>query len=581
MSDVTFSEFFQDFLVESTDHLQEYEKCLLEIEAEKLSGHSPAIVDDRIQSIFRSVHTIKGLAAMVGLSDIKDYTHEAENLLDSVRSGRLMISAALIEVLYRILDTCRKLIGIQINPLSPKPDLTAEIDRIQAVLETDEPDTTKPIPANVPKAEPSRSSQPSQSVNLSTPVIRVDTRRLDDLLGIVGELVIAKNRMTDTARSVGENLRRIAPSQTSLHTTLTETVENAARLIISLQEATMKLRMVPIGNAFRKFERAVRDIAKQSGKQIQFVKSGESTEVDRLVIEAMEDPLLHLLRNAIDHGIETSSERMIQGKSPVGTLRLSASQENNMIVIVVEDDGRGIDPKNILRKAIEKGVASAQGDSNDKAALAHIFTPGFSTAEVITDLSGRGVGLDVVKKNILRLNGTIDVQSVPQKGTAFILRLPLTLAIIQVLLVKLDGRRYSIPLSQVYEILDASGHVVKETTGYRIVQIRDSVLPLFRLDELLGIRRQDAFGNGILLVVGFGEKRIALLVDDVSEQQDVVIKSLGTHMDRITGISGATILGNGEVSLVLDIAGLFQDGHSNKKTHGNITSLNGRETLCP
>lgn len=572
MNDSNYNEFFHDFLIESTEHLQEYERCLLNIEM--MMRHDDYTFDhirENVQSIFRSVHTIKGLAGMMDFNLIKDYAHEAESLLDLIRSQRIVLDDSLIHQLFEILDTLKKLIESIITPEQNTVSIEKEMASLRDVLKTSLSEDSALTP---PSMHPEKPKEPGETVKTSGDMksvlsgketIRVDTKRLDELLAAVGELVIAKNRLLDSRKNLSDyaldEVRENIPEHRFMlqydQSGLAMAINQISRLIGNLQETAMRLRMVPIGYTFRKFERVVRDLSKKNRKDVQLIIEGEATEVDRMLIESMEDPLLHLIRNALDHGIETPDIRRNQGKSAIGTLKLTAYQENNLIVIRIQDDGQGIDLQKIAQKAMHKGLIASTDGMTERQILDLIFLPGFSTAEKVTEVSGRGVGLDIVKKNILKLNGQIDVETKRAEGTTFILKLPLTLAIIQILSVILGKKRYAIPLSNVLEIIRISASDIQFINGHEAIQRRDQVLPLLHLDRLLDVPAPSAWDKYYIVVIGSGEKIFGVIVDGIAEQQDVVIKPLGNYLENLKGISGATILGNGEVCLVLDIASLW------------------------
>lgn len=376
--------------------------------------------------------------------------------------------------------------------------------------------------------------------------VRVDIERLDKLMNLVGELVINKTRLGQIgqANNLGE---------------LSETVEQFDRILTDLHTIVMKVRMVPVEQVFNRFPRMVRDLAKELGKEINFVIEGKETELDRTVIDEIGDPLVHLLRNSIDHGIEHPNQRRELGKGTVGLLRLSACHEGNNVIIEVEDDGRGIDVERVRAQAIERGLITKETDQLDENTIINmIFLPGFSTAQQITELSGRGVGLDVVRSKIESLSGTISVESKKGLGSRFVIRLPLTLAIIQALLVKVGQETYAVPLAAVDETMAISSANIKLVQNQEVVILRGNVLPIVRMHRLLEVPDYtsdlDVF---YVVVVRKGDGQAGLVVDALIGQEEIVIKSLGKLLGGIPGLTGATILGNGQVSLILDVGTLF------------------------
>jgi len=376
--------------------------------------------------------------------------------------------------------------------------------------------------------------------------VRVDIDRLDSLMNLVGELVMHKGRL----EQIGA---------TEKITELNETIEQIDRISGDLQSVVMKVRMVPIEQVFNRFPRMVRDLSKDLNKEIDFLMEGKETELDRTVIDEIGDPLIHLLRNAIDHGIELPSERVKSGKPAKGTLMLRARHEGNNVYIEVEDDGAGINPERIIQKAVDKGLIGereAEGFSREEA-IELLFAPGFSTADQVTDVSGRGVGLDVVKNKIEALNGEINVDSKLGTGTKFKIKLPLTLAIIQALMISVRNEIYAIPLSSVDETTIITEADIKMVQNQEVIMLRGNVLPLYRLGKLLEVPDEAANDDMYVVVVRRADKQIGLVVDSLIGQQEIVIKSLGKLLAGVPGIAGAIVAGDGNVRLILDIATLF------------------------
>lgn len=379
--------------------------------------------------------------------------------------------------------------------------------------------------------------------------VRVDIEKLDSLLNLVGELVINKTRL----EQIGLTHRL---------TDLVETIEQMDRVTTDLQTVVMKVRMVPVGQVFNRFPRMVRDLSKELNKEINLIIQGEDTELDRTVIDEIGDPLVHLLRNSIDHGIEHPDERRAKGKDPVGEVRLIARHEGNNVIIMVEDDGKGINPEVIRRKAVEKGVISQAEadklDNNDAVRL--VFLPGFSTAEVVTDVSGRGVGMDAVKNKIESLGGMVDVETKIDEGSRFKIRLPLTLAIIQALLIKVCEEIYAIPLGSIDSTISITPDDLKTIQNQEVILLRGQIIPIIRLAKVLDIS-EDCRNNQdelFIVIVHMGDHRAGIVVDNLIGQQEIVIKSMGKLLAGIKVIAGATILGNGQVALILDVGSLMQ-----------------------
>lgn len=392
--------------------------------------------------------------------------------------------------------------------------------------------------------------------------VRVDVARLDELMNLVGELVIDRTRVAQ----IGAVLAAKYDNEENVEA-LAETVSHIARITSDLQDQIMKARMLPIETVFNRFPRMVRDLANKVGKEIQLDLEGGDTELDRSVIEAIGDPLLHILRNSVDHGIEPPEDRVKAGKPQTGRILVSARHQENHIVIDIEDDGRGIDVARVKQKAIENGLVSPEAAERltDKDALQFIFASGLSTAQQVSDVSGRGVGMDIVRSNIQKLGGIIDVESTPGKGTKFSLRLPLTLAIIRGLLVSVGGVVYVIPLGSVVETLLVHRKEVQTVHAREVILIRGVTTPLVRMGEVIGItnrwerKHEDEF---FVVIVGIAEQRIGLVVDKLIGEQEVVIKSLSGFVGDVPGVSGATILGDGNVALIADVNGIISCGRA-------------------
>lgn len=397
----------------------------------------------------------------------------------------------------------------------------------------------------LPKENKANNTQEKKSKSGKT--IRVDIDRLDNLMNLVSELIIVKTRLEDD-------------DIFSKRQNMTEAIEYLERITTSLHDAVTKVRMVPIERVFNRFPRMVRDLSKDLNKEITLIMSGEETEVDRTVIDEIGDPLVHLLRNSADHGIESPQERIKNGKPENGTIRLIAYQDGNTVVIEVTDDGAGINTEKVKQKAIERGILTAEqaGELDTNKAAELIFSAGFSTADKISDVSGRGVGLDVVKTKIESLSGTVEVRTEKGKGSAFIIRLPLTLAIIQALLVIVGDEKYAIPLNNIKEITDIDTVNIRNIENKEIILYRGAPLELKRMSEVLDCTNQERKeGNATVVIVRKGEKDLGLIIDSLIGQQEIVIKSLGPYLNFVKMIAGATILGNGGVALIIDTNEIF------------------------
>jgi len=412
-------------------------------------------------------------------------------------------------------------------------------------------------PVAQPKVEQPKATQPAaQPAKQIDNSIRVDVERLDQLLNIVSELVLGRNRLAQVNTEM-----QVEHEGTKLAKDLFEAYRQIDLMTTELQLAVMKTRMIKIGKVFNKYPRVVRDLCRETKKDIQLLIYGEDTELDKTLIEEINDPLVHLIRNAVDHGIETPQERVAKGKNPQGTVILAAEHEGNNINITIQDDGKGMDPEVIKRKAIEKGLITKEkaNDLNKNEIFNLIFLPGFSTAEKITNISGRGVGMDVVKTNVTKLRGTIQIDSEVGKGTKIVIKLPLTLAIIQGLLVRVKTETVVIPLSSVIEVVRVAPEEIYTINQNEVIRIRNSILSLLRVEDILydDLPEDDNDKKWqYVVIISAGDRKYGIRVDELIGQKEIVIKSLGSYLGNIEGLAGATIMGDGKVVMILDIGDL-------------------------
>ena len=402
--------------------------------------------------------------------------------------------------------------------------------------------------------------------------IRVDIERLDLLLNLVGELVINRTRISDIAGTLERALTDKGGAAVALNGhakelgTLAKELADSSALLArttnEIQESIMKVRMVPIGQVFDRFPRLVRDVAKARGKEVHLEISGAETDLDKTIVDEVGEPLMHLLRNCVDHGIESPEDREKRGKPRHGTISLNAYHEGNQIIIEVSDDGNGIDLDRVRARGIKQGLIGSDDRLTDREIIELIFTPGFSTAEVISDVSGRGVGMDVVKKNITRLKGVFDVNTVPGSGTTFTIKLPLTLAIIQALLVRVVNELYAIPLDSVIESQRIEMEDVRTVHGNEVITLRGQVVPLLRVADFFELDGERDPDKVMIVIVGLQGRQVGLVVDSFQGEQEIVIKPLSDVVGRIPGISGATILGNGSISLIIDVHSLVSEAYA-------------------
>ncbi|MBS6502004.1 MAG: chemotaxis protein CheA [Clostridium sp.] len=675
------SQYMGMFLEESMDNLQTLNEALLDLEQE------PDNID-KVNEIFRVAHTIKGMAATMGFSNIAELTHKMEDVLSKFREGKLQVSRNVVTVLFECLDTLERMVsnieegndeeveienimkslenvGNEKISINKQEEMTEEYDTnkgnevskdsinivlneydlsvlrqakqngfngvnveitlredtllksARAFLIVQELETQGEILKSFPSTEDIENEQfdtelifvlittkskeeieeitnnisevrkvvtsyvsiedvhPNEESTVQDEIVselekihikdnissnkvekqdkkkdnnkkahqsvRVDLQRIDKLMNMVSELVIYRTR-----------LEQIVINDKSQE--LIETLEQVERTTSDLQDLVMKIRMLPLEVVFNRFPRMIRDLSVELKKEINFIIEGSETELDRTVIDEIGEPLIHLLRNAADHGIETKEERIAKGKNPVGTIRLVAYQEGTKALIKVTDDGAGINLEKVKAKAEKVGINTDGLSDNDIRNL--IFAQGFSTNTVVTDISGRGVGMDVVKTKISSLGGTVDVVSEEGKGSNFIIKLPLTLQIIQALLVKVGNETLAISLGFIDRVIDYKEENVKKTNGEEVIVYRDSIIPLIRLNDRLGIENKES-KKKFIIIVKVGEKTVGLLVDSLFGQQEIVIKPLGKTLKSLKEYIGATILGNGLVTLILDVAALI------------------------
>lgn len=603
-------ELLEGFLAETTELLEKLDDDLITLE--KSSDDT-----DLMNRIFRSIHTIKGASSFLGFDLLVKVAHKTEDVLNRLRKCELVVNPEIMDVILEATDLVKLLVSdikageIQERetegtiakllpflsdnagaaqkaaapPVAPPPaaaeveqEKPAEAPAVEAAPTQPPPETPAELPPSspapsesvpVPSPKPSAAVAPKKNPAPPKPAeskgddlsdsstVRVDVKRLDDLMNQVGELVLERNRMIQ----INQDLQQGDADRPDFHEEFGKLTKRMSFVTSELQMQVLKMRMIPVEKVFKKFPRIVRSMSRDLGKEVDLQIFGEETELDRSVVDEIGDPLIHLIRNAMDHGLESPEERVAAGKSRTGTLVLAAVHEGNQIIISIKDDGRGIDTDRVGRKAIEKGLLTEE----QLAALSQremfdlIFLPGFSTKEKATDLSGRGVGMDVVKTNIKKLNGLIEIKSEKGQGSEFILRLPLTLAIIQSLLVEVEGEVYSIPLSSVLETIRVDQRKFHMIGGQEVLKLRDMVLPLIRLQKVFNVQQRNEVEDFCyVVVVGAADKRMGLVVTRLVGQQEVAIKSLGNYLANIPGIAGSTILGDGRVTLIVDPVGMIE-----------------------
>lgn len=542
------------YVEDARRHLETLDHCLLGLERE---GIDPTL----IQEVLGPLHTLKGNSGMFGFSGIKDYVHRLEDVFARIARGGLALNPAAFDRLLAGASALRDAVERACAARAEVRDLAGEKAELDALLvQGGGGDTAPSSPAASPEhAAATRPGAPAAkhdaTVQYAAPrssSVRVDFAKLDHLLNLVGELIVYRTKLDQVGRRTSELLGDKQQGQELL-----EAVHHLAGVSAQLQETVMDIRMFPIRHVFERFPRMVRDLARSQGKQIELLLQGDSTRVDKAIIDEIGEPLVHLLRNSVDHGVETPEARVARGKSPIGTILLSASQEASHVVVTIVDDGAGIDASRVRSKAVERGLLRGDEALSDREAIQLIFAQGFSTKEGVSDVSGRGVGLDVVLKSIERLSGLVEVESVLGVGTKFTIQLPLTLAIISALLVEVSDGTYAVPLPAVVESLRLRPEEVHTINSREALRLRDRIIPLVRLSRRFGLPGK---GRGdYAVILGRGEKRVGLVVERLKGQQEVVIKALDPAvLGKASPVAGATIMGDGRVVLILNVAALFE-----------------------
>ena len=515
------------FLTESQEQLLEINNALLDLER----GES----DASIARLFRAVHSMKGMSAAMGYDSVAELSHEMETLFDKLRSGSLLVTPTIIDTLFAGADTLEHAVSLATRTPPEELDVSSVIQRLNMASA----ETAQSFTAEFAVAAQEKTASTAQPGAAAPRHVRIEAARLDSLMDMIGELVIARDRLAQLAESSGDPL-------------LIEATLSASHIIGNLQNEIMKSCLVPVGQVFDRFPRLVRDTARALGKEVEFRIEGKDVELDRSMLDEMGEPVLHLLRNALDHGIEPPGEREAAGKSPIAIVTLSAERDRNTVLIQVADDGRGIDQERVLPRAKALGLVDqgATGLSNDDL-IRVIARPGFSTAERVTDISGRGVGFDIVASKVRALGGSLEVRTTAGAGTSVVMRLPLTLAISRALLARVDSEIYAIPLTHVIETFALSSPMLQEVKGKEILTIRDDVFPAVRLRERVGLPPRKS-ARGQVVLVEISDRHAALIVDEFVGQQEIVVK----HFTGVAGsrnlFSGATILGDGAPALIID-----------------------------
>lgn len=564
------AELIREFIHEGNEHLQVIEQGVLTLEE---SPSDP----DTLNAIFRAFHTFKGGAGFLNLVPMHDLAHHLESLLDLARQHKLVISRTIIDLILEggdLLKTFCGAIASQLAGDQSSATLTIPVAglivRVQAAISGQASEPTAPTASGAPAPEAASAAEsagpaaPAAEAKGTASSVKVDTQKLDGLIDAVGEMVIAQSLVVQN-----QALRALDNEQ------LSRNLAELGRITKELQRTAMSLRMVPIRSTFQKMHRVVRDTTAKLGKKVELVTEGEDTELDRSIVEEISDPLIHMVRNSVDHGVEMPDGRVAAGKPEKGTVWLRAFHQGGNIVIEIKDDGKGLDRAAILAKAVEKGIVPPGESLSDEEIFKLIFAPGFSTAAKVTELSGRGVGMDVVRRNVEKLRGKIDISSTPGQGTTFSIFLPLTLAIIDGLLVGVGEHRYIIPTLTISESFRPAAGAVKTVQGRgEMVEVRGRLRPLLRLYNDLGLEPASTDPTqSIVVVVQSTSDARCILVDRLLGKQEVVIKSLGDSFRANRYVAGAAILGDGRVGLILDSQALVQGEEAGFRRMGAPDSL--------
>jgi two-component system chemotaxis sensor kinase CheA len=554
------------FLSESKENLAEINAALLELER----GGSDAAV----ARLFRAVHTLKGMGGAMGYTSVAELSHELESLLDKVRNSAVAVTRPMIDTLFAGVDALEQAVEAATANPSQQLDVSAAIARIRQAGQEDAGggrreaggerrevggetggetvgsartdaaqsvhDESRPNPSQKNQAEQAPAPPPK-----ATRQIRIDSKRLDTLMNVLGELVIARDRIQKVAERIGD------PE-------LLDATLRATQILGNLQNEVMTSRMVPVWQVFERFPRVVRDTARSLGKDVDFKIEGRDIELDRSMLDEMGEPVLHLLRNALDHGIESPAEREKAGKPRTATLILTAERDRATVLIRVTDDGRGIDQSKVIPRAKKLGlIETSTTHLTEQELVAIISRPGFSTAEKVTEISGRGVGFDIVASRVRALGGSLEVHTDAGLGTAVSMRLPLTLAISRALLARVEKETYAIPLTHVLETFSLSKPMLLESKGKPVVAIRDDLFPAIWLRERVGLPSPENPASGQVVLVELAERKAALIVDQFDGQQEIVVKQFDGVDGSKTLFSGATILGDGSPALIVDASSLL------------------------
>ncbi len=516
-----------EFLDETAENLDVVDRELVRFEQDPSN-------QDVLDTIFRAIHTIKGTCGFIGLPRLEALAHAAETVLGKIRDGKLTVTPSSVTLILEAIDQIKVILThLESEAVEPDGDDVNLITCLLGVADGHGEDVPESAQTETVKA---------RSVKSQT--VRVTTDALDDLMTMVSELVLTRNQLLQTMRD---------SQDTDSHSPL----QRLSSITAELQDNVMKTRLQPISTAWQKLPRLVRDIAVELDKKIDLQMQGDETELDRQVLELIKDPLTHMVRNACDHGLETADQRRAAGKSEQGTLRLSASHEGGHIFIDIADDGQGLDMSRIKEKVLEKGLATASEIQamSEEALTTFIFHPGFSTAEAVSNVSGRGVGMDVVRANIEMIGGSVSVRSVPGQGTTFTIKIPLTLSIHNALVIGVGDEKFALPQLYVKELVQVGGqseHNIEHIHNSAVLRLRETLLPVLSLSETLDVVTDEGIETHYVIVAQIREQQFGLIVDQVFDTEEIVVKPLSRLLQKLSVYSGCTILGDGHVVLILD-----------------------------
>jgi len=562
--------FIAQFKAETQEHVQKINDKLLQLEKRP---------DDQslLETLMREAHTIKGSSAMIGYKRIADIAHVMEDGLEKALEGKIRLQKAHFDVLFKCADAIPLLIEDKVTWKDTgvgSPFVADLCKEIEEVFQDKPPEEAGAYKSQEPEVKKVK-EEPLASIPEPKPVIpapfseesiRVDIRKLDKLIDLSGELLISKIHLDALSKNLMSKAEAHAQIKEDCGVLIQELdkVDNSIDFITKgLKDEVLRLRMISVSYLFGTFPRAMRDLANERGKDVQIVIKGEETELDKGIIDELKEPIMHILRNAIDHGIEPPDERVAKGKPRTGSITLTASQQSSQVIIEISDDGRGIDAEKIKREAVKRGfIAEAKvKDLVDEQVYSLLFIPGFSTSETVTEVSGRGVGLDVVRENISKLKGIVEVDSKPGQGARFILKLPLTLGITESLFVACGNETFALPIENVIETVRVNQGEIQTVEGKEVITLRGQILPLVRLNDVFNLSQRGIVEKKFFLVVIVQsvEKRIGLMVDQLLGRQEIVRKNLGKPLKHVHGISGATIIGDGRVILILDIPQIIEN----------------------